>query len=37
MAANTKTKRKIVKQPEMAKHPVFFSFQGQFTPVLPRF
>ena len=26
MAANTQTNRKIVKQPEMAKHPVFFFF-----------
>lgn len=31
MAANTKTNRKIVKQPEMAKHPVF-SFSRSVHP-----
>lgn len=37
MAANTKTKRKIVKQPEMAKHPVFFFFKVSSPLFCPAF
>lgn len=37
MAAITKTKRKIVKQPEMAKHPVFFFFKVSSPLFCPAF
>lgn len=37
MAANTKTNRKIVKQPEMAKHPVFLFFKVSSPLFCPAF